>query len=396
MLVLALGLATTFTACRKSKDKDKDPESIKVGALLSLTGNWSSLGLTSKAAIELALEDVNEYLESTGSDIRFSADIYDTKLEPTLATQYIAEAKAAGHLFVLGPQSSAEVAAIKEYADTADVLVVSQSSTAGSLSVAGDNIFRFCPDDKLEGAAMAKTIFADGVRGLITIARDDAGNRGLQTAVGESFTTLSGAVDALTPYATTVTDFSTVLAELKTKVHNSIAMHGLAGTAVYLACFDEGADLFAQAGTDSVLRSVRWYGSDGVALSAAFLSNAAAADFAMATSWFAPTFGLPDEAAPKWQPVAQRIKDRSGLEPDAFALATYDAVWVIARTYQASSKHDATNMKSQFREQAGMYYGVTGSTLLNNAGDRALGSFDYWGISNSDGEYKWVLVGKSE
>jgi hypothetical protein len=33
--------------------------------------------------------------------------------------------------------------------------------------------------------------------------------------------------------------------------------------------------------------------------------------------------------------------------------------------------------------------------LLNAAGDRSIGSFDYWGIVLEGGSYKWKLVGKS-
>jgi branched-chain amino acid transport system substrate-binding protein len=278
------------------------------------------------------------------------------------------------------------------------MLVVSQGSTAGSLSIANDNLFRFCPDDRLEGAAIAKTIYNSGIKGLVILGRDDAGNNGLQNSVDSVYTLLGGHVASNPSYPVTTTDFTAALATIKTQMQAFIAQYGASGTGVYLASFDEGATLFQQAAADPFFSSVHWYGGDGVVSSAAFTSNAAAADFAIATNFFAPTYGLPQQAASKWQPVALEIKSRTGLDADAFALASYDALWVLARTYAALPADEPTfsDLKSNFKEQADMFYGLTGATLLNAAGDRAIGSFDYWGLENQNGSYRWVLKGRSE
>jgi branched-chain amino acid transport system substrate-binding protein len=55
--------------------------------------------------------------------------------------------------------------------------------------------------------------------------------------------------------------------------------------AVYLAAFDEAVELFHAATKDPVLKSVAWYGSDGVALSRALVGDRTAASFAAARGW---------------------------------------------------------------------------------------------------------------
>jgi branched-chain amino acid transport system substrate-binding protein len=387
----------SFQSCTKTDDRTLQ-RTINVGALLSLTGNWSSLGITSKAALEIAVDDINDYMEETGSKYRFTTTVYDTKLDTTQAKQFITEAKYSGIDFIIGPQSSAEVGAVKQFADANNMLVVSQGSTAGSLSIANDNIFRFCPNDLIEGTAIANTIHKAGVKGLVTVSRDDAGNKGLQQSTGTAFTNLGGNIAAIAPYATTTTDFTAVVAEIKNKIQNFSALYGSAETAVYLASFDEAVELFKQAASDPVLSSVKWYGGDGVTLSAALVSDEVAAGFAAATNFFSPTFGLPTPAQSKWQPLAEAIKQRTGTDADAFALACYDALWVIASTYNATSGIEAgfDKLKTVFKEEANIYYGVTGPTLLNEYGDRAIGSFDYWGIVSQNGTYTWKLTGKSE
>ncbi|HTN45927.1 MAG TPA: ABC transporter substrate-binding protein [Flavipsychrobacter sp.] len=391
-------LLTLLIASCNRDDKKIGRQNVKIGALLSLTGNWSSLGITSRAAMDIALEDINAYMEETGSRYRFTSEIFDTKLDASLATDFIAEASKNGCKFILGPQSSAEAAAVNSYASANDMLVVSQGSTAGTLSIENDNLFRFCPDDHIEGLAMANTIYNSGIRALITAAREDAGNMGLQTSTGKAFQNKGGMLYITTPYSPVTSNFSALLSEIKTKILQYSATHDTSKIAVYLASFDECVGLFQQAANDPVLSKVRWYGGDGTALSAALIGNATAADFAIATEYFAPAFGLPAQASAKWQPLSEKIKHRTGITPDAFALASYDAVWVMALTYNAYpySKIDFGKLKAEFSDQASRYYGATGTTMLNAAGDRAVGSYDYWGLEKTGSGYSWRLVGKSE
>ncbi|GAB3938873.1 ABC transporter substrate-binding protein [Larkinella terrae] len=390
-----LFMGYSFSGC--TLQDHLQPSTIEIAGLSSLTGNWSSLGNTTAAAMEIAEEDINAYFEKKGSPYRLSMTTYDTKLDATLATGFFTTAADAGHRFFIGPQSSAELAAILPLTKSRNALVISQGSTAGSLAIADDPVFRFCPADKIEGAAIAKTIFAQGIRGLITIARDDAGNKGLQTATGASFTTAGGEVQALTPYGTAVTDFSSQIAAIKTQITALTTTYGAAKVAVYLASFDECVNLFKQAAVDPVLSSVRWYGADGVALSAALIADPAAADFAIATQFFTPTFGLSDAYKSAWEPLITRIKTKTGIDPDAFGIAVYDAMWVIAKTVEAGNGVPASldNLESLFTTQANAYTGATGPTTLDTFGDRATGSFDYFGIEKIGGIYQWKLVGKS-
>ncbi len=395
LLGLCLVAFTILVGCKKPLETTITD--VEIGALLSLTGNWSSLGVTSQKAIELAVADVNAYMEQKGTSIRFSGMVFDTKLDTALAKLAMADVVRTRTKYVIGPQSSAELAAIKPLADEKNVLVVSQGSTASSLAISGDGIFRFCPGDVVEGPALAKTMFAEGKRVVVTLSRDDAGNKGLQTSVGQAFNGLGGQVDAIAAYATTVTDYTALLSTLKTKLQSHINIHGVGKVAVYLASFDECVALFKQASSDPIFSSVQWYGGDGVVLSAALTGDVQAAAFAAATKFIAPNFGLPALSHPDLGTISTAIKTATGIEPDAYALAAYDAVWVIARTVTALNvTNDSYDLiKNVFKIESSKYFGITGPLLLNAAGDRSTGSFDYWGIVLEGGLYKWKLVGKS-
>jgi branched-chain amino acid transport system substrate-binding protein len=389
-----LTIAATFQSC----GKDDPKRTVSVVGLFSLTGNWSSLGITSKAALEIASEDINQYLTSKKANYGISFTVNDTKLEPELTKSFFIQAKNAGTKFIIGPQSSAGLADLKPLIDDAELLVVSQSSTAGSLGIPNDAIFRFCPPDKIEGAATAATIYAKGFRGLVTVSRDDAGNTGLQTSTGAAFTAKGGQTVAVAPYATTGANYAALVASIKTQVSTLITAHGAAKVGIYLASFDEGVEIFKLAAADPVLNSVKWFGGDGVVLSTAFLSDAAVAEFAIKTGFFAPSFGLSVATESQWKPIAARIKAKTGVEPDAFALAVYDIAWTIAYTLEATngSTTDFANTKNKFNEQANTRSGIVGPQALDVNGDRAAGTFDYFGIVKEGSAYVWKLVGKSE
>jgi len=395
--VLALAaIITCLQACKKKNTVAQ--KTITVEGLFSLTGNWSTLGVTSKAALEIAAEDINSYLAGKNANFRIATTVADTKLQTDLAATLFTKAKNDKISFIIGPQSSAEVASIKPLSDAANVIIVSQSSTAGSLAIAGDNIFRFCPSDKIEGAAIANTIAKRGFKGLVTIARDDAGNKGLQASTGAAFSAKGGQTDALAPYAANLTDYTSTVAYLRAQVSSLITSYGADKVAVYLASFDEGAEIFKLAANDALLSGVKWFGGDGVVLSTAFLSDATVADFVIKTGFIAPSFGLPDATKAKWQPIAARIKAKTSIDPDAFALAAYDAMWTIAYTLEANngSTADFAKLKASFVEQANKNGGVLGAENLDDAGDRANGTYDYFTITKTGGNYSWTLAGKSD
>jgi branched-chain amino acid transport system substrate-binding protein len=383
----AVLLAASAVSC-DGNGTGADNRTITIGGLFSLTGNWSSLGVTSKAALEMAVEDVNSALADQG--LRFRADVRDTKLDPATALAQAKALRGDGVQLILGPQSSAELATLKPWVDANPVLVVSQSSTAGSLAVAGDNILRFTAADSLEGVAISALMWSDGIRAVVPVWRADAGNQGLHTATAARFTSLGGSVSAGVEYATSTTAFAATIAALGVQVRQALAAHPAAQVGVYLAGFDEVATLFAAAASDPVLATVRWYGSDGVALSTALLTPASAG-YAQSVGYPNPIFGLDDHNQPIWGPLATRIKARSGTQPDAFALAVYDAVWVAAQAYLASGGSPSVEtLRTRFIAAAGSYYGATGWTVLNPAGDRAVADFDFWAIRGG----AWTRVGQ--
>jgi len=163
---------------------------------------------------------------------------------------------------------------------------------------------------------------------------------------------------------------------------------------IYLAAFDEVVGVFHSAASNSTLSSTHWYGSDGVALSAALVGDSDAAAFAASAGYPNPTFGLPDALQSLWQPVANAIEARTGITADAFALSAYDALFVVEQALQdAGNLKDFAGFKAAFVNAANTYSGVTGLTALDAAGDRLNADFDFWAVRLTNSSYGWTRIG---
>jgi branched-chain amino acid transport system substrate-binding protein len=370
------------------------PPPTKVGVLASITGSGSSLGKSTVAALEIAADQIET---ATQGRQRFRLLVRDTQLIPSKALEAIKDLDSRGVKIVFGPQSSSEVAMIRSYADAHNILVISQGSTASSLAIPGDNIFRVCPNDRREAEAIVALMRHDGIRAIVPLWRNDAGNNGLHESVEVRFQALGGHVTRGFRYEPTTTNFSAATASVASQIESLInAGRNPSTVAVYIAAFDEVVDIFHSASerTQQTHFEVSAYGSDGVALSAALTGDSTAAAFAASAGYPNPIFGLPEALRSEWQPIADAIEARTGIEPDAFALSAYDALFVVQRALrEARPKQNFDNFKEAFVQKADAYHGITGSMALDPAGDRLNGDFDFWVVRRQNGSFTWVRIG---
>jgi branched-chain amino acid transport system substrate-binding protein len=387
-----------LAGCRKDDVVTCNVEVIKVAGLFSETGELSYLGLTSESAIEIAIDRINSDFESQGILYRFEFTAYDTQLDPAMAVIAMNSIAASGCKLVIGPQTSSELLAIKPIADSLGILVVSPSSTAASLAIPDDMVFRFQPGQAIVGAAMAQSYLNQGKQALVMISRNDAGSIGLQTAVANHFVNSGGVVINAGVFNGTDTDFSAVLAEVKNQILNFSSTYSNSEIGVVTTSFDETTLLFNQASSDPVLSSVNWYGGVGFFKNQALLSDPLAAQFAVNTQFYSPGFSLPMSSQSVWEPLLASIFSTTGIQGDALTLSAYDVMGVFGKMIgdNNSFPSNANALKLAFQASANNYNGVTGLITLNENGDRSSGIFDFWGVQNNNGTYEWEFVGQSE
>lgn len=379
LLVLALGLAI---AC--SDDGGDDELPVTIGVLVPLTGPLSSYGEASQAALKLAAETIND-----GPGPKVNLLIEDTETDPEAALAKLQSLYDRGAHVVIGPFASSQVRAVKEFADKNDIILVSPLSTARSLAVPDDNVFRFTPDDDKEGAAVAALAWADGIKTLIAVSRNDEGNLGLQSAAKASFEQLGGKVVTGITYPVDEIEFSSEVRTVASALTSAKSGGGTVG--IYLTAFGEVTGLFNAASAIPELKTVKWYGSDSVALSEDLAADKTAAAFAMAAYYPNPILGLTEADRSKWSPIQQQLATTLGRQPDTFALAAYDALMVVHQAYARAGGEGASiaEVKNEFVAVANAYQGLTGPTKLNAAGDRDIAIYDFWSICKQGNEFYW-------
>jgi ABC-type branched-subunit amino acid transport system substrate-binding protein len=366
---------------------------ILIGALLPLTGTSSSTGEEAEASLRLAVDDVNNQFAKAGLPTRVGLIIEDTKTDPAVAVEKLEDLASKGIRIVIGPSTSAAVAAVKEYADKNDILIVSSSSTAPSLAIPNDNVIRFVPDDTHQAEILAKQMWDESKRVVIPIWRTDVFGNNLQSALKESFESLGGKMLDGVGYDPPVGNFAASLhrinfivweQELKSltsKVNDAVKQYGADKVGVYIVAYDEIVPILIQANRHQELQSVSWYGSDGSAQLEGLIKNVEAAEFAVKTNFLNPIYGL--DATDSFKKLETRIVEEIDRVPTSYAQVTYDEFWVAALTLKDGSalqQDDIGSLREAFINTANSYVGVTGRTELNDAGDRKYGAYDFWAV----------------
>jgi branched-chain amino acid transport system substrate-binding protein len=389
--LMTLGVAGTPVGAAASTT------TVHIGALLSLTGAGSSLGNTSKAALATAVQRWNALPAKARGNTKLVLDVVNTDLNPDQALSGLEQLAAKGAKVVIGPQSSSEVAKIKDRAAQLGVLVVSQGSTASSLAIPDDNVFRFVPTDRVEGSAITDLMVKDGAQQIVPMWRNDAGNQGLSDTVRATGPAQGATVTAGVRYEPTTTDFTSVLDTLTTQVNDAVATVGNDHVAIYLAGFEEVAQVLAAARTNPALAAVAWYGGDGSAQAKQLIDSKDSATFAITVHGYpSPLVALPATRAAKDAALIKAITKRAKAPADAFTLAAYDALNVAANALVAAGTNPSNaTLQAAFTKAADGYPGVTGTIDLDADGDRTSAPYAFWSICATGAAQtpKWVRTG---
>ena len=167
---------------------------VPIGLITSLTGAWSSGGKSIKIAVQEAEKDVNDYLDNKNSSIRVKLLVENSKSDPVEALRVVKRLKDSDVKIVVGPATSAAVMAVKDYAVQNNVILLSPSSISPALSISGDNLFRFVPDDTNQAEFISNTMWDDGIRVVVPMWRTDTFGNELVKSMKENFERKGGIV----------------------------------------------------------------------------------------------------------------------------------------------------------------------------------------------------------
>ncbi len=369
---------------------------VTIGVVTDLSDGLSSEGVRVQAYTEQAATDVNSWVATTSwaGKVTFKVDVVDYALSPTTADQDLKSLAASGVSVVVGPLNSGAAEAMLSDANKLQVVLISPSSTSPALAIPNDYLFRTAPDDQYQGAADAAMLYQQGVRGLIIVYRDDTYGDGLYNYTNADFGTTGGSgvtIDSI-PYSSTATSFNNILPTINTDYQALVAKYGANAVAIDAISFEEIGYLLteAQSSYPGLLQTPQpWYGTDGEQGDTA-LTNSTYGGVMQSIRMTATVFGY-DNTTKSLQVCADFTQP--SLSCDSYALGSYDDVWLAALSILDCGANSGPCVQKVITSVADNYFGATGWTQLNAAGDRLGGSYQIWTVESPAAGENWYLSG---
>ncbi len=368
---------------------------ILIGALEDLSGALTTYGEDIKAAYEVAEKDVNEFLKKVGSKWHIKLIHEDTASTPEVALEKFESLVGKGIKIVLGPMMSPACASIRSYAEAHNVIFISPSSTAVELSIPGDNLFRFCAIDDLQGPAIASAIFSSGITHLVSCYLDNDWGAGLDKSTCDKFEALGGTVIKHISWSPETIEFSPIVEEIdaavKSALNSGVPCENIG---VLLISYRQVLSVFEVASDYLDLSKVRWFGTDGTVMIpelADMEGHPTETEFALKTKFTSTMFKIPMTRT-YWH-VHDAILNKLGREPTIYAYDAYDSVWIVALALAIVNEYDAMKVKEILPKVADMYIGASGDIVLNENGDLAIADYSLWRPTETASGIKWTEVG---
>ena len=358
---------------------------VEVGVLLPIDNG--SRGAT-LAATRLGAEDFNAFLGGIGADWRMVLVAEDPLADPVRALQLAEEMHQRGIDIILGPGTSASAKAVKLYADPNGMTMLSCCSTAPSLAIADDSLYRLVPDDSRQGVALGRLLESEGVGVLVPIWVADPYGDDLHRTVAENFVAhRGGTVADGIRYGLGQTEFSAEASRLASEVEALVGEHGADRVAVLMISHSESTEIARAASSHDILSSVRWFGSETVA-GRAELVEGGLAEWAEGVGLTAVQ--ITEDPGRLHGRVQAHISDMFGQAVSAYVYPSYDAAWLVGLSILHAGTTDAAELRSALGGVVSGYRGAIGDIILNEAGDLASADYAVWRAAG-DG---WAEIGR--
>jgi ABC-type branched-subunit amino acid transport system substrate-binding protein len=379
-------------------------QKIKIGALLGLSGSSYESGITQKSVLSKALDDINRNFSRSNIHKTVQLDLKDTEIKPEVAVARVKNLIDDGVKIIIGPQTSGELKKINNTAGLRNMIFISQSSTAPSLSK-DDNIFRLLQNDTNQAQKIAEKMRSDGVEIVIPILRDDQYGNELHDITKAKFEDRYHHFSKPIKYDPHVGEFAgslhrinfivwdQKLKDLNSAVHLAAASEkSYSKVGVYVISFGELVPLLIQAPSHNELFKVNWYGSEATAKNERLLKHQRAAEFAYKTNFTSPLLAI-NETNKEFKLLenATRLKlNRPDLKLNPNDANTYDALWIAALTANVSGSTNVDDLKNNVYKIINSYKGASGNIKFDRYGDR-IGNYDLWEIKQNvvTKNYEW-------
>lgn len=404
-------LPLAVAACGDKDSKSSSADSVRVGAVMTISGTLGSGASIEQQGIQLAVDEINAAGGVGGKPLEITFMDEESKAEKTL--EAFQSLYAAGIKLVVGPGfSGGTLKATQEFGIANGMAVITYAATSPAITTLADNglVNRTAPSDAFQGvvaASVAKNDYKAAKAAIIYL--DNPYGNGLADAFEAEFKKLGGAVTTKKSYPEledsqiATYDFSSLVTAMFTDAPDLIYLITYESDGAQLTKAMKAAYL-AQTGAKPIIM-----GCDGN-VAEGFIANADP-DVIKGMVGTQPS---PIETDPDYAGFLTRFKAKWNAEGGLYSSTAYDAVYLMALAIEAAGgSTEGTDVAPHIvasstggekvkptgwadaatKARAGTdidFVGVSGPVDLDANGDPTSGSYEIW--QEEAGKTKQVKV----
>lgn len=353
-LVLAAMMVMSLAACGgdtpastgKADDGTKAAETIKMGGIGPLTGDYANYGISVKQGAELAVKEINAAGGIAGQQIELS--FQDSQGDAESAVNAYGKLLDWGMKLSLGCVFSGETATVVAAAKDDDILLLTPSGSSDNILQGNDKAFRVCFNDSYQGTMAANYIKEHAITDKVAVLYQS--DYDYSVGLYESFkagceTNGITIAEVQTFTEGTKTDFTTQINKL---VAADVKL-------IFIPIYAEPASTFLTQAKGKFGDDVYFFGADGLD----GIMEKVAQDVTIADNVLMLTPFAADSQEADVQAFVKAYQAAYNATPDQFAADGYDAVYILkAAAEKAGSTSGAAMAKAMTELEID---GVTGN-----------------------------------
>jgi neutral amino acid transport system substrate-binding protein len=395
-----------FSGCVENDDQAMDDvektTEVKIGTLLSITGDLASYGGPMQDAATLAIEEVNENGGLLGSQV--------TLISEDSQTSEIAAVDGANKLVkinkvpaIIGAAGSSISLSFIEITTKNNVVQISPSNTAPDFTTYDDNdfYFRTCPSDALQGKAMAILAMDENYTTASTLVLNNAYGVGFEKVFVAEFESMGGKILDRLKYDPAATIFDSEIEQASKNNPDVIILisYPETGSLILKSAYQKGA-----------MDDTEWLLSEGLKDEGLAESVGKDTKGNYIIAGFKGTAPDPTLTGPAYQKFNDAYMAKYGTETTTFTANTYDAAAVIALAIEKAGSVDGTAIRDNIRAVANPpgvevtdigeglmliregkdinYQGASGDVNFDDNGDITTAYYAKWQVAEN-GSVEW-------
>lgn len=323
-----------------------------LGILLPITGSAASYGESMKQAVNLALKEAEE---SGTMPAGLTVVWGDSASDPETGRAEVKRLADQGAKLIVAGTTSGTAKAFLPELDDSDVIVLSPSASAPSLTKDSKRFFRLFASDELEGQRAGRFLFEDqNKRTVLIFSQDSEQARGIEPPFRQVYESAMG--------GTVVGRVLVGDPNWQEECADLIAAHQ--PESIYIIAYANK--------TLDVLRHVRAKGFAGtICATSAFYSGEVIEqepELFDGVYFPQPAFDIESEL-PMVKEFVDTFRDTYGHDPDIYAAHAYDAVRVALEVPGVTRAWNANEIRRALQFEIKEFPGVTGPIQFDDYGD---------------------------